>query len=191
MISYDLSDLGMEVKVWSEINTETNIPIPNSYKESIQINIKKFTDGLLDIKEFIERASIILSDFNIKCFGSSSFKVYQFDYRDIKDENRVITNLGEYRDVDFYEIYVRFYKPEDVYHIVRYNIKPHRGGWSLVDVNIKTKEEANRICKDYIEKIKNVDILQDHSLLVITDEEYWNAVGDQKYFRENKRRIKP
>jgi hypothetical protein len=119
------------------------------------------------------------------------YGIYQFDYKDIKDKNTVITNLGEYHDVDFYEIYIRFYKPEDVYHIVKYNINPHRGGWSLADANIKTKEEANRICKDYVEKIKNVDILQDNSLLVITDDEYWNAVGDEKYFRENKRRIKP
>lgn len=190
-LSLELSDLGMEVKVWSEINTETNTPIPNSYKESIQVNIKKFPDGLLDIKEFIERSVDILKDFNVKCFGSSSFKVYQFDYNNIKDENQIITNLGEYRDVDFYEIYIRFYKPEDVYHIVRYNIMPYRGGWSLVDVNIKTKEEANKILNDKIEKIKNVDILQDHSLIVITDEEYWNAVGDEKYFREKTRRIHP
>ncbi len=180
-LSLDLSDLEMRIKVWSEINTETDTPVPQSYKESIQVNIKEFTDGFLDIKEFIERSLIVLSDFSVKCFATSAFKVYQFDHKDIKDKNTVITNLGEYRDVDFYEIYIRFYKTEDVYHIVRYNIKPHRGGWSLADANIKTKEEANRISKDYI------DIPQDHSLLVITDEEYWNAVGDEKYFRENKR----
>jgi len=28
-------------------------------------------------------------------------------------------------------------------------------------------------------------------LIVVTDKEYWNALGDQKYFRENKRRSKP
>jgi hypothetical protein len=185
-LSLELSDLGMEVKVWSEIDTQTNTPVPNSYKEAIQVNIKKFPDGLLDIKEFIERASDILQDFNVKCFGSSSFKVYQFECGDIKDDNTVITNLGEYRDVDFYEIYIRFYKPENVYHVIRYNIKPHRGGWSLAEVNINSKEEAQKVLQGYFNKIKNVDFMEDNSLLVISDEEYWKAVGDERYFRENK-----
>jgi hypothetical protein len=186
-LSLELSDLGMEVKVWSEIDTEINVPVPNSYKEAIQVNIKKFPDGLLDIKEFIERASDILRDFNVKCFGSSQSKVYQFRYNDIKDDNTVITNLGEYRDVDFYEIYIRFYKPENVYHVIRYNIKPHRGGWSLLEVNINSKEEAQKVLQGYFNKIKNVDFMEDNSLLVISDEEYWNAVGDERYFRENRR----
>lgn len=186
-LSLELSDLGMEVKVWSEIDTEINTPVPNSYKEAIQVNIKKFPDGLLDIKEFIERASDILRDFNVKCFGSSSLKVYQFRCGDIKDDNTVITNLGEYRDVDFYEIYIRFYKPENVYHVIRYNIKPRRGGWSLAEVNINSKEEAQKVLQEYFNKIKNVDIMGDISLLVISDEEYWDAVGDERYFRENKR----
>jgi hypothetical protein len=186
-LSLELSDLGMEVKVWSEIDTQTNTPVPNSYKEAIQVNIKKFPDGLLDIKEFIERASDILRDFNVKCFALSQLKVYQFRYNDIKDDNTVITNLGEYRDVDFYEIYIRFYKPENVYHVIRYNIKPHRGGWSLLEVNINSKEEAQKVLQQYFNKIKNVDIMGDVSLLVISDEEYWNAVGDERYFRENRR----
>lgn len=177
-LSLELTDLGMKVKVWSEIDTKTDLKVPNSYRESIQVNIKEFPDGLLDIKEFIRRASYMLEGFHVKCHGLDSVgTVYRFEHNNIKDYDRVITDRGEFRDVDFFEIYIMFYKPEDVYHVVKYN--KNKSGWNLVDVNI-SKEEALLLVTTGDKLLPNYDFM------MISDREYWKALGDLRYFRSLK-----
>ena len=177
-MSFDVQDLDVKVNIWSEKlekRVVSTTAIPKSYDNAIQINIKELKSSAIEeVKYFINRAISFMPDWKVKMFGSKDFKVYDF----LPDE------LEKH---DFYEIFIRFYKPENTYHIVRYLPNQY---WSIQEADIKSLEKAeerlitiNREIKksNYIGVARDV-LYSDKRLRIITDLEYWKALGNAKYF---------
>jgi hypothetical protein len=175
-MSFDVQDLDVKVNIWSE-KLEKRIvsttPVPKSYYNAIQISIKELKRSAIEeVKYFISRAISFMPDWEVKMFGSKDFKVYDF----LPDE------LEKY---DFYEIYIRFYKPENTYHIVKYDYVD-RGtpgssrNWKIEEGDIESLEEAEKRLKILNDKLYNR--ILNSKLKIITDLEYWKALGNAKYF---------
>ena len=161
-MSLELQDLGMEVNVWSEKITTTIVtsPVPDSYINSIQINIKRVKgENSADIMDFIQRSIDYMKGWNNTIFGSNNFQMYDLNNIDLSS-------------IKLYEIYIRFYKKNDTYHIIKH--RPTH--WSLVKCNFEDYDSA----KSWF--IYNKNKLYDMSVKIISDEEYWKAVGRSNYF---------
>jgi hypothetical protein len=160
-MSLEVQDLGMKVNVWSERASTTiiNSPCTESYIDAVQINIKKEKAPYKsDIKDFIERAISYMKDWEYTVFGSGRFKLYDLNDLDLEK-------------VDLYDIYIRFYKPNDTYHVISH--RPSH--WNLIKCDFEDYDSAN----DWVNK--NRSILSAGSK-IISDKTYWKAVGKTSYF---------
>jgi hypothetical protein len=184
-MSFDVQDLDVKVNIWSEKlekRVVSTTAIPKSYYNAIQINIKELwhaswglkSSAIEEVKYFINRAISFMPGWKVKMFGSKDFKVSNFQPDELEKH-------------DFYEIFIRFYKPENTYHIVRYLPNQY---WSIQEADIKSLEKAeerlitiNREIKksNYIGVARDV-LYSDKRLRIITDLEYWKALGNAKYF---------
>ena len=174
-MSFDVQDLDVKVNIWSEKlekRVVSTTAIPKSYDNAIQINIKELKSSAIEeVKYFINRAISFMPDWEVKMFGSKDFKVSNF----LPDE------LEKH---DFYEIFIRFYKPENTYHIVKYDyvdpILRSSRNWKIEEGDIESLEEAEKRLKILNDKLYNR--MLNSKLKIITDLEYWKALGNAKYF---------
>jgi hypothetical protein len=174
-MSFDVQDLDVKVNIWSEKlekRVVSTTAIPKSYDNAIQINIKELKSSAIEeVKYFISRVISFMPGWKVKMFGSKDFKVSNF----LPDE------LEKH---DFYEIFIRFYKPENTYHIVKYDyvdpILRSSRNWKIEEGDIESLEEAEKRLKILNDKLYNR--MLNSKLKIITDLEYWKALGDPKYF---------
>jgi hypothetical protein len=168
-MSLEVQDLGMNVNVWSEKITTTIVtsPVPDSYINSIQINIKRVKgENSADIMDFIQRSINYMKGWNNTIFGSNNFKMYDLNDLDLS--------------IKLYEIYIRFYKTNDTYHVINHGTSH----WNLIKCDFEDYDTAN----DWIikNKLSNPGVRYSSAaglkVKIISDEEYWKAVGKSNYF---------
>ena len=164
-MSLELQDLYIKVNVWSEKITTTIVtsPVPDSYINSIQINIKRIKgENSADIIDFIQRSIDYMKGWNNTIFGSNNFQMYDLNNVDLSS-----IKLGG----GGYEIYIRFYKTNDTYHVINHKTSH----WNLIKCDFEDYDTAN----DWVNK--NRSILSAGSK-IISDKTYWKAVGKTSYF---------
>ena len=180
-MSVDVQDLGVGVEIWSEKLEDrivSTTPIPESYNNAVQIHLKELNKTALEeIKYFMKRAIEYMQEWDFKYFGSKNFKVYEFD-------------LEELEKSDFYDIYVRFYKPENTYHVVSYR----SNNWKIIEADLESLESAKEWINQNIlfhlmwlntklkTKVKLKREREGDHITIISDEEYWEALGKPNYF---------
>lgn len=180
-MSFDVQDMDVEVEIWSEKLEDrivSTTPVPESYNNAVQISFRDINRSALEeIKYFIKRAIQYMQGWEVKYFGSKNFKVHEF-------------NLDELEKSDFYEIYLRFYKPENTYHIISYRYN----NWKIVKADFNDLESAkdwfNQNFKAGVNtklktKVKLKRPTEGDFITIIPDEEYWEALGKYDYFWKN------